>query len=104
MLNNHRIRETNCFFISIMTFLIILEILLICIVGFYAIVFVSLSLFYTHCSIIYTYSAIIFFTCIIIFFSRIILVYYCKCCNLIGYSTRYLFIISIHSIMDYYKS
>ena len=25
--------------------------------------------------------------------SRIILVYYCKCCNLIGYSTRYLFII-----------
>ena len=26
-------------------------------------------------------------------FSRIILVYYCKCCNLIGYSTRYLFII-----------
>ena len=29
----------------------------------------------------------------IIYFSRIILVYYCKCCNLIGYSTRYLFII-----------
>ena len=27
------------------------------------------------------------------FISRIILVYYCKCCNLIGYSTRYLFII-----------
>ena len=26
-------------------------------------------------------------------FSRIILVYYCKCCNLIGYSTHYLFII-----------
>ena len=26
-------------------------------------------------------------------FSRIILVYYYKCCNLIGYSTRYLFII-----------
>ena len=25
--------------------------------------------------------------------SRIILVYYCKCCNVIGYSTRYLFII-----------
>ena len=25
--------------------------------------------------------------------SRIILVYYCNCCNLIGYSTRYLFII-----------
>ena len=24
--------------------------------------------------------------------SRIILVYYCKCCNLIGYSTRYLFL------------
>ena len=30
---------------------------------------------------------------IIICFSRIILAYYCKCCNLIGYSTRYLFII-----------
>ena len=25
--------------------------------------------------------------------SRIILIYYCKWCNLIGYSTRYLFII-----------
>ncbi len=25
-------------------------------------------------------------------FSRIIPVYYCKCCNLIGYSTRYLFL------------
>ena len=25
-------------------------------------------------------------------FSRIILVYYCKCCNLIGYSSRYLFL------------
>ena len=25
--------------------------------------------------------------------SRILLVYYCKCCNLIGYSTRYLFTI-----------
>ncbi len=24
--------------------------------------------------------------------SRIILVYYCKCCNLIGFSTRYLFL------------
>jgi hypothetical protein len=24
--------------------------------------------------------------------SRIILVYYCKCCNLIGYSTHYLFL------------
>ena len=29
----------------------------------------------------------------LIVISRIILVYYCKCCNLIGYSTRYLFII-----------
>jgi hypothetical protein len=27
----------------------------------------------------------------LIIFSRIILVYYCKCCNLIGYFTRYLF-------------
>ena len=27
----------------------------------------------------------------LIIFSRIILVYHCKCCNLIGYSTRYLF-------------
>ena len=25
-------------------------------------------------------------------YSRIILIYYCKCCNLIGYSTRYLFL------------
>ena len=30
---------------------------------------------------------------VLIKFSRIILVYYCKCCNLIGYSARYLFII-----------
>ena len=29
---------------------------------------------------------------ILITISRIILVYYCKCCNLIGYSTRYLFL------------
>ncbi len=29
---------------------------------------------------------------VIYLFSRIILVYYCKCCNLIGYSTRYLFL------------
>ena len=28
----------------------------------------------------------------LIFISRIILVFYCKCCNLIGYSTRYLFL------------
>ena len=35
----------------------------------------------------------IFLATHIISFSRIILVYYCKCCNLIGYSTRYLFII-----------
>ena len=25
-------------------------------------------------------------------FSKIILVYYCKCCNLIGYPTHYLFL------------
>ncbi len=31
-------------------------------------------------------------TCNITMISRIILVYYCKCCNLIGYCTRYLFI------------
>ena len=30
--------------------------------------------------------------CDLFIFSRIILVYYCKCCNLIGYSTRYLFL------------
>ena len=30
--------------------------------------------------------------------------YYCKCYNLIGCSTRYLFIISIHSAIVYYKS
>ena len=29
---------------------------------------------------------------LVIDISRIILVYYCKCCNLIGYSTRYLFL------------
>ena len=29
---------------------------------------------------------------LVIVISRIILVYYCKCCNLIGYSTRYLFL------------
>ena len=29
---------------------------------------------------------------LLIYISRIILVYYCKCCNLIGYSTRYLFL------------
>ena len=28
----------------------------------------------------------------LILISRIILVFYCKCCNLIGYSTRYLFL------------
>ena len=31
--------------------------------------------------------------------SRIILVYYCKDCNVIGYSTRYLFIISSETII-----
>ena len=30
--------------------------------------------------------------CALLEFSRIILVYYCKCCNLIGYSTCYLFL------------
>ena len=30
-------------------------------------------------------------TCIYIF-SKNIVVYYCKCCNLIGYGTRYLFV------------
>ena len=29
---------------------------------------------------------------ILYLFSRFILVYYCKCCDLIGYSTRYLFL------------
>ena len=29
----------------------------------------------------------------LIHISRIILVYYCECCNWIGYSTRYLFIV-----------
>ena len=29
---------------------------------------------------------------VIYFISRITLVFYCKCCNLIGYSTRYLFL------------
>ena len=36
---------------------------------------------------------IIFEVTVIFVVSRIILVYYCKCCNVIGYSTRYLFII-----------
>ena len=35
------------------------------------------------------YSRLVLFT----ISSRIILVHYCKCCNLIGYPTRYLFII-----------
>ena len=30
--------------------------------------------------------------CTICHFSRIMLIYYCKYCNLIGYSTRYLFL------------
>ena len=42
--------------------------------------------------------------CTLNIFSRIILVYYCKCCNLIGYSIRYLFIIRIHPTIVYYKS
>ena len=29
---------------------------------------------------------------VVIIISRIILVYYCNCCNLIGYSTCYLFV------------
>ena len=31
---------------------------------------------------------------IIYIFSKNLVVYYCKCCNLIGYATRYVFVIS----------
>ena len=43
---------------------------------------------YALCTVI----SIVFKPFLIIFISRIILVFYCKCCNLIGYSTRYLFL------------
>ena len=42
-----------------------------------------------YCSIIFVITG----QADIITFSRIILVYYCKCCNLIDYSTRYLFLV-----------
>ena len=32
------------------------------------------------------------FPCFLYSFSKNLLVYYCKCCNLIGYATRYLFV------------